>query len=415
MVRMEHDNILAASSSRFVSDALNSVWIRFVSDFDSLNDAEGFHPEFAHQHFGDNETIYGYDDLAVNLYYSATTMFLYPELSFSTVVSSVEKDMKEDNIIAKLKDQLPSDQMSMMVDSKEQFQVLLAKQKNFKPYGELITKFSARDKCFELYKITESSPEFDSFLARVQSLALWYIDASQYTDNSDPLWMHYFLFESKANEAGDGSRVYALAGYASLYRFYAYPERIRPRIAQILLLPQFRKSGIGAKLLNAVYKDLCSIKAVLDITAEDPADNFVLLRDYVDCVNCSKLPEFAPEKLKDGFTAEMRDAAQQKLKINKRQSRRVYEILRLKCTNMKNPAEAKAFRLDVKRRLELPMRRNERDWKKIQRALDDDEYAQVAASCVNTEQKMQQLQQLYEAEVDAYKMTIQRMTVHPDI
>ncbi|ETN71163.1 hypothetical protein NECAME_00852 [Necator americanus] len=253
------------------------------------------------------ETIYGYDDLAVNLYYSATTMFLYPELSFSTVVSSVEKDMKvgiliafvnvaykleEDNIIATLKDQLPSDQMSMMVDSKEQFQVLLAKQKNFKPYGELITKFSA---------------------------------------------------------------------------------------------------------------------------TEDPADNFVLLRDYVDCVNCSKLPEFAPEKLKDGFTAEMRDAAQQKLKINKRQSRRVYEILRLKCTNMKNPAEAKAFRLDVKRRLELPMRRNERDWKKIQRALDDDEYAQVAASCVNTEQKMQQLQQLYEAEVDAYKMTIQRMTVHPDI
>ncbi|KHJ80054.1 hypothetical protein OESDEN_20281 [Oesophagostomum dentatum] len=410
MVRMEQDNILAASGNRFVSNALDTVWIRFVSDLESLNDVEGFHPEFAHQHFGDNETIYGYDDLSVNLYYSDVTMFLYPHVSFSTAVSSVEKDMKasfrlhnfrfcsavcfkEDDIITKLKDQLPSDQMNMMVETKEQFQVLLAKQKNFKPFGELIAKFTAKEKSFELFKITESSPEFDNYLARVQSLALWYIDAAQYTDNTDPLWMHYFLYESKANEAGDGSRAYSLAGYASLYKFYAYPEKIRPRIAQILLLPEFRKCGI----------------------AEDPADNFVFLRDYVDCVNCSKLPEFSPEKLKGGYTPEMRDAAQSKLKINKRQSRRVYEILRLKCTNMKNRDEAKAYRLDVKRRLEAPMRRNERDWKKIQRALDDNEYAQVAASCVNEEQKMQQLQQMYEAEVDAYKITIQRMTVHPEI
>ncbi|KHJ86289.1 hypothetical protein OESDEN_13965 [Oesophagostomum dentatum] len=374
----------------FLSFDLKSI---AVSDLESLNDVEGFHPEFAHQHFGDNETIYGYDDLSVNLYYSDVTMFLYPQVSFSTAVSSVEKDMKEDDIITKLKDQLPSDQMNMMVETKEQFQVLLAKQKNFKPFGELITKFTAKEKSFELFKITESSPEFDNYLARVQSLALWYIDAAQYTDNTDPLWMHYFLYESKANEAGDGSRAYSLAGYASLYRFYAYPEKIRPRIAQILLLPEFRKCGI----------------------AEDPADNFVFLRDYVDCVNCSKLPEFSPEKLKGGYTPEMRDAAQSKLKINKRQSRRVYEILRLKCTNMKNRDEAKAYRLDVKRRLEAPMRRNERDWKKIQRALDDNEYAQVAASCVNEEQKMQQLQQMYEAEVDAYKITIQRMTVHPEI
>lgn len=42
-------------------------------------------------------------------------------------------------------------------------------------------------------------------------------------------------------------------------------------------------------------------------------------------------------------------------------------------------------------------------------------FFQVAASCVNEEQKMQQLQQLYEAEVDAYKITIQRVAVHPDI
>ncbi|KAK6045480.1 hypothetical protein COOONC_17015 [Cooperia oncophora] len=259
---------------------------------------------------------------------------------------------------------------------------------------------SSGEKCYELYKISESSPEFDAYLTRVQSLALWYIDAAQYTDNSDPLWFHYFLLESRAHEAGDGSRAYSLAGYASLYRFYAHPDRVRPRIAQIMLLPPYRKSGLGAKLLDAIYKDLCSMKEVLDVTAEDPADNFVYLRDYVDCINCSKLPEFDPCNLKKGFTEEMRLAALNKLKITKRQSRRVYEILRLKCTNMKDAVEAKEYRLDVKRRfvevyvltvkfrgsritgfcrLEAPMRRNERDWKKIQRALDDNEYAQCIA------------------------------------
>lgn len=45
----------------------------------------------------------------------------------------------------------------------------------------------------QLWKITESSPAFDRYLARVQTLALWYVDAAQYTDNEDPRWNHYFV------------------------------------------------------------------------------------------------------------------------------------------------------------------------------------------------------------------------------
>lgn len=140
MVRMEQDNILASSGSRFVTCALDAVQIRFVSSSDSLAEAEGFRPEFAHQHFGEKETIYGYDDLCVHVNYADASMFMFAEVSFSTAVSSVEKDMKEDDIIAKLKEQLPSEQMNMIADSKEEFQILLSKQRNFKPYGELISK-----------------------------------------------------------------------------------------------------------------------------------------------------------------------------------------------------------------------------------------------------------------------------------
>lgn len=120
---------------------------------------------------------------------------------------------------------------------------------------------------------------------------------------------------------------------------------------------------------------------------EDPADEFIYLRDYVDCLNCSKLQEFAPENLVNGFSDKMRDAAREKLKINavsfstlvkevalnefrfldetvllifvsqlQMQCRRVYEILRYMHTDIKDPSSLKAYRIDVKRRLEKPLK-----------------------------------------------------------
>lgn len=110
---------------------------------------------------------------------------------------------------------------------------------------------------------------------------------------------------------------------------------MRPRIAQILLLPEYRRHGIGARLLQAVYNDLVPDPTVIDITgtstvticcfgntikmglfeAEDPSDNYVGLRDFVDCRNAAALSEFAPDKLKQGYGQEMRKAALEKLKI----------------------------------------------------------------------------------------------------
>ena len=75
-----------------------------------------------------------------------------------------------------------------------------------------------------------------------------------------------------------------------------------------------------------------------------------------------------------GFSSEMADEAQNKLKINKasnvfdiltkhfllmvcnfqRQARRIYEILRFKATNLADAEEYRGYRLDVKRRLNIP-------------------------------------------------------------
>lgn len=133
----------------------------------------------------------------------------------------------------------------------------------------------------------------------------------------------------------------------TVYRYYAYPEHIRPRIAQVLILPPFRQMGLGTQLLQAIYREYVGMNEVKDITGngnsnhevnalvnvdciltklylhththtvEDPSVTFQRIRNYVDAVNCSTLPSFKREHLMQGFNNEMVIEAREKFKINK--------------------------------------------------------------------------------------------------
>ena len=87
---------------------------------------------------------------------------------------------------------------------------------------------------------------------------------------------------------------------------------------------------------------------------EDPSDDFIRLRDFVDSRNCLTLESFKADKLKLGFCGEMLEESNEKFKMGKKQARKVYEILRLKNTNKSNQEEYKAYRIDVKQRLNKP-------------------------------------------------------------
>ena len=72
--------------------------------------------------------------------------------------------------------------------------------------------------------------------------------------------------------------------------------------------------GLGAKLLDSIYSHYKGDATVVDITVEvfftfgpfynlttsllqDPSDNFVRLRDFVDAKNCLKLSAFSKEQV----------------------------------------------------------------------------------------------------------------------
>lgn len=51
---------------------------------------------------------------------------------------------------------------------------------------------------------------------------------------------------------------------------------------------------------QAVYSHYIVQPDVVDITVEDPSQDFQRIRDYVDAKNCSDLPAYHPEKLLQG-------------------------------------------------------------------------------------------------------------------
>lgn len=117
------------------------------------------------------------------------------------------------------------------------------------------------------YKVTLCSlddEEFRDFHSRFQTFIVFYIDAASYIDLSDKKWTvyyvyvyHLFLYNRITffifrYETGKKS-CYPI-GFCTVYNFFSYPDKIRPRISQFFILPPHQKCGIGKKLLLAVYQ-----------------------------------------------------------------------------------------------------------------------------------------------------------------
>ena len=61
------------------------------------------------------------------------------------------------------------------------------------------------------------------------------------------------------------------------------------------------------------------------------------------------------------------------------------------------------------------MQKSERDWRKIEKALDQREFSTVVAGQMDPEQRIRLLQQQYEQVVEDYKLTIDRIRLYPKI
>lgn len=402
------------------NDALKFRLIRGEEDLDSEVELD-FEPAMSHQIYGENENIFGYRNLKVDMYMTASTLKAFIRMKSDEVISmKMSGDVKPDPVIPPLLEILAPDQA--IVDNIDEFRKYVNSDKEIKfvPFGEKIDSFESEKDCtthkYEVYLSDESVPGFRDFHSRLQPWIMFFIDAASYIDIDDNNWRFFCLFEKYTDS--DGRPRYAIAGYITVFQYYAYPENMRPRISQMLVLPPFQRQGLGAKLLHAVSKHYWSIPKVVDITVEDPSEDFVRLRDFVDVSNGLKLVStFAdPAIVKAGFSEDMVKEANEKLKLCRRQARRVYEIIRLHwtkkacpLTNSPSSTEYKAYRMDVKNRLNAPFRKEEKQLTKLQKVLSPDEFAAATANITHREQRLAVLDNQFKELEEHYLQVLERI------
>lgn len=420
---MSDVNVAKGYLDSFVVRANDVIWFKLVRSEDDLDLAsitkEGsgaFQPDFTHQLFGEQENIFGYRDLKIVILYSSSRLNRFISITYTEKLDSKNPlDVSPDDVLAILNEKIPGPfDTNLDVFSKK-----LSLESTFGPIGEKLNETVVENfkdgttKTYEVYRSDSNDNGFLDYHENLQTWLLWFIDGASYIDVDDDRWEFFTIFErvkvtgvddsSKTNGHTNGSAGFYrfhFAGYCTVYRYYAYPEKVRPRISQFLILPPFQRQGLGRHLLQSIYDFQIGQSKVLDVTVEDPSDNFVKLRDYVDCLNCmKKLTAFQKESVLSGWTEEMAKEAQEKLKLNRKQTRRVYEILKLKYINRSNPIACREYRLEVKSRLNAPFLKMKR------KDLSVDQTGLAASA----ELRMEELKNLYNEVEEEYLETIEKL------
>jgi len=402
----------------FVADANEAVNFKLLrkyrekgeEDKSSCTKEEPFNPEMTHQVYGETENIFGYRDLSVAIEMTAAT--LKTKLSFDAVETMSEKDgVAPDPVLDPLIKILGENQVAK---NEDEFKSEFEKDKKFKPFGKKLSEYATKsgetgeDEVYEMYACEGSESGFKEYHERMQPWILFYIDAASYIDFDDSNWRFFVVYERFKDPDGSAAR-YAFAGYTTVYQYYAYPANIRPRVSQMLVLPPFQRRGIGAKMLDVVQQYYWGNEKVVDITVEDPSDDFVRLRDFIDSSNCATLDAFSPQNLCKGYSAAMVKDCNKKFKICRRQSRRVYEILRLRAVEKGNKQQLLSFREDVKARLSRPFLKEDRQLEKLKKALKPEEYTAATISLTNKEQREEQVKTQFESLESHFLRIVERL------
>jgi histone acetyltransferase 1 len=216
--------------------------------------------------------------------------------------------------------------------------------------GSEIERIESNNETFTIRKGSVSDASVQSYLQRAQIFVLFCIEAANYIDTSDSQWDVYFLFGKSA-----ASTQSHFIGYSTVYNFFSYPDAIRQRISQFVILPPYQRRGHGLQLLGSIYNNVRSNEQIRDVTVEDPDPNFAIMRDTLDVATCIDAGVFDVER---GLSIDDEKKIAARLKLYRGQVRRCFEICKMKQIQARGepPEMWKQFEVEVKSRL---FRRNQ--------------------------------------------------------
>ncbi|KAJ7915537.1 histone acetyltransferase type B catalytic subunit [Mycena leptocephala] len=286
------------------NEALTLSLVRATEDQQALGDDESyseFHPRFTYPIFGEEEKIYGYNDLVIDLRFASGSLAQFLKVKYAKKLAS---SSTVDDVQGTLTSFMPSDYYQ---DEKAFLARVEEDATTFRPTGQMIYTYtrptphsSANSKgkgvaqpqtldpesqdavVFEVYHATWDSPGFRELHRRMQLFILLYIEAGSYINEEEETWEFFVLYEKRKRRTTPNSTTYHFVGYSSLYPFYCFPEKIRLRLSQFLILTPYQRYGHGSELYTAIYQYVLSQPNISELTVEDPAEAFEDLRDKND-------------------------------------------------------------------------------------------------------------------------------------
>eukprot|EP00571_Detonula_confervacea_P006093 CAMPEP_0172315592 /NCGR_PEP_ID=MMETSP1058-20130122/25683_1 /TAXON_ID=83371 /ORGANISM="Detonula confervacea, Strain CCMP 353" /LENGTH=538 /DNA_ID=CAMNT_0013029697 /DNA_START=1 /DNA_END=1617 /DNA_ORIENTATION=- len=216
---------------------------------------------------------------------------------------------------------------------------------------------SAEESKFVIALADGSDPKVAKYHHYIQPLARWFIETADDVDLSDTSrgsWKVMYLFRCHDSPSSPQSTTLSLAGYITLLHVHSPFRKPRPgiivRVCQALILPPYHRAGHASEMLNSVHDyanqhsttEESSGMDILEINVEDPAPAFVALRDSVDYhrfvsfylddkTDMNYLTEYGVAD-KEYFLPVLEEhlsSVAESMKITKRQSQIVHEILKL--------------------------------------------------------------------------------------
>lgn len=357
--------------------------------------SNSFHPTFTYPIFGEAETIYGYSNLQLPLYFKSDSLLAALDVKYDKKLES--KTAKIDDPRASLMKYLSAK------DVQDSLEKLNNKQEAggtaFKPFGEKVHTY-ARAKSgkgkgkakasfgkslsdvddpdarrFEVYHCDWNTLGFKEYHRRMQIFTLLFIEGASYIQEEENNWEFLLLYEVSSGDQdgeevsnGDSKSKYHFVGYTSLYNFWFYPDRTRLRLSQFIILPPYQGQGHGAELYNEVVKIALSKDNVSELTIEDPSEAFDKLRDTNDLKRLLSpddgFLQRAREYVKGGALQAPIDKTWSELerkrhKVAKRQWDRLLEMCQLMMLDEENLNAVKKYRLQVSLLLDAKVTRDD--------------------------------------------------------
>ncbi|KAK3380222.1 acyl-CoA N-acyltransferase [Lasiosphaeria ovina] len=342
-----------------------------TGDVSGLKTIATFNPRFTYPVFGDDETIFGYQNLKIDLRYGANDMRPNLAISYSKKFKAIGETEAAD-IEDALRDFLPEVAFQKQRDF---YTAVKGLRDNWTPPGELVTTFASGAATYEVWKSNLADPAVKQLVTRIQIFVPLFIEGGTDIDVDDPdadRWTVFFLYQKAPVVGKPGAFSYVFAGYSTVYRFFLFrpltppaspsekdvPQHkaveelalgkddfdllqlpCRTRISQFLVIPPFQHKGLGPQLYSIIYQEYLKHPQTLEITVEDPNEAFDDMRDVADLRFLRQAPEFsalqintsivvpkngpAPANIVDKAASE---AVRRKYKIAPRQFYRVLEM-----------------------------------------------------------------------------------------